>query len=220
MEFALFRRTAASSGQWQRPGKGLKLERALVARATAGSRGFADIFHTFREVAVPCGNPGAASLALERAERPRRSWTGWPCGESRRPRHTDKPPVRQPRNFGIRRERPGSLPIRLRVLHARSRFNDRQQPSGCGGGAMPLERSGMAKTRRLLLRRESFTFLTSATASGRAGIGPRRLVGLAGPGRLAPPSLRLSESTPGSAATRAWRWPARSNCEAEPHCRN
>ena len=70
------------------------------------------------------------------------------------------------------------------------RFNDRQQAQAVVAAALRhLSGPAWAKTRRLLLRRESFTFLDQAQRRLAELIGPRRLVGLAGPGRLAAPSL-------------------------------
>ena len=80
------------------------------------------------------------------------------------------------------------------------RLNDRARAEAVIAAALPhLSGAAWAKTRRLLVRRESFTFLDQV--QGRlagSGPGPRRPVGLAGPGRPAPPAWRLS------AATRAW----------------
>src|SRR5512144_2668660 len=73
------------------------------------------------------------------------------------------------------------------------RLNDRCQAEAVVAAALPhLIGPAWAKTRRLLLRRESFTFLDQLhVAVGRSEIGPRSVVGAAGPGRVASPALAI-----------------------------
>ncbi len=175
---------------------------------------------------MPCGKPGRGQ------PRPGASRGGpegvgpvGPCGRiADGPRHTDKPPVASGRGtLGSgdgRREGLEADPIRLRVLHARRPLQrSATGPGGCGGGAAPLERSGRAKTRRLLLRRDSFTFLDQAQRRlAELGLDPDVLSALLDLEGLQRQAWRLSESTPGSAATRAWALARTVQlAKAEPH---
>jgi hypothetical protein len=86
------------------------------------------------------------------------------------------------------------------------RLNDREQAAAVVAAALPhLSGSAWAKTRRLLLRRESFTFLDQAqerlTALGLDADVLSASLDLEG---LRRQPWRLSATTPGSAATRAW----------------
>ena len=170
VEFARFCAQRRRPGQWQRPGQRAEAGACpgCCAARTAGSRGFAgQSFTRSARVAVPCGKPGPR-LAVPWSE-PRWWLEGvgpvGPCGRiADGPRHTDKPPVASGRGTSGsgdgRREGLEADPIRLRFLHARRPLQrSATGPGGGGGGAARLERSGMRKTRRLLLRRESFTFL-------------------------------------------------------------
>ena len=71
------------------------------------------------------------------------------------------------------------------------RLNDRAQAEAVVAAALPhLSGAAWAKTRRLLLRRESFTFLDQVRQRlADLGLDRRRLVGVVGPGRAAPPAL-------------------------------
>ena len=194
-------------------GKGLKLERAR--RRAAGQPDLEDsldIFHTFRE-------GGRALRTTWRGQpRPGASRGGpegvgpvGPCGRiADGPRHTDKPPVASGRGaLGSgdgRREGLEAEPIRLRVLHARRPLQRSATGPGGGGGALPhLSGPAWAKTRRLLRRRESFTFLDQAQRRlAELGLNPDVLSALLDLEGLQRQAWRLSKSTPGSAATRAW----------------
>ena len=184
-------------------GKGLKLERAR--RRAAGQPDLEDsldIFHTFREGGRALRTTwGAASRALERAEAAQKELDRLGrAGESRTGHATRTSRLwRQAEGLwdqALAAERAWKLSrSAFEFFTPEGRFNDRQQAQAVVAAALPhLSGPAWAKTRRLLRRRESFTFLDqAATASGRAGIEPRRLVGLAGPGRLAAPSLATVE---------------------------
>jgi hypothetical protein len=86
------------------------------------------------------------------------------------------------------------------------RLNDRGQAEAVVAAALPhLSGAAWAKTRRLLLRRERFTFLDQAqerlTALGLDHDVLSALLDLEG---LRRQPWRLSAATPGSAATRGW----------------
>ena len=85
-------------------------------------------------------------------------------------------------------------------------FNDRNQAEAVVAAALPhLSGSAWAKTRRLLLRRESFTFLDQAVQRlAGLGLDPEILSALLDLEGLRRQPWRLSGTTPGSAATRAW----------------
>jgi hypothetical protein len=85
-------------------------------------------------------------------------------------------------------------------------FNDRNQAEAVVAAALPhLSGSAWAKTRRLLLRRESFTFLDQAVQRlAGLGLDPEVLSALLDLEGLRRQPWRLSGTTPGSAATRAW----------------
>ena len=100
------------------------------------------------------------------------------------------------------------------------RFNDRQQAQAVVAAALPhLSGPAWAKTRRLLLRRESFTFLDQAQRRlAELGLDPDVLSALLDLEGLQRQAWRLSESTPGSAATRAWALARTVQlAKAEPH---
>jgi hypothetical protein len=86
------------------------------------------------------------------------------------------------------------------------RFNDRRQAQAVVAAALPhLNGPAWAKTRRLLLRRESFTFLDQAHRRlAELGLDPDVLSALLDLEGLRRQPWRRSASTPGSAATRAW----------------
>ena len=100
------------------------------------------------------------------------------------------------------------------------RFNDRQQAQAVVAAALRhLSGPAWAKTRRLLLRRESFTFLDQAQRRlAELGLDPDVLSALLDLEGLQRQAWRLSESTPGSAATRAWALARTVQlAKAEPH---
>ena len=100
------------------------------------------------------------------------------------------------------------------------RCNDRQQAQAVVAAALRhLSGPAWAKTRRLLLRRESFTFLDQAQRRlAELGLDPDVLSALLDLEGLQCQAWRLSESTPGSAATRAWALARTVQlAKAEPH---
>ena len=100
------------------------------------------------------------------------------------------------------------------------RCNDRQQAQAVVAAALRhLSGPAWAKTRRLLLRRESFTFLDQAQRRlTELGLDPDVLSALLDLEGLQRQAWRLSESTPGSAATRAWALARTVQlAKAEPH---
>ena len=209
-------------------GKGLKLERALMLRRrTAGSRGFAGhLSHVPRGWPCPAETLGAASLALERAEAAQKELDRLGrAGESRTGHATlNKPPVASGRGtLGSgdgRREGLEADPIRLRVLHARRPLQrSATGPGGCGGGIAPLSGPASAKTQLLLFRRESFTFLDQSNGVWLSwDLDADVLSALLDLEGFPAQAWRLSESTPGSAATRAWALARTVQlAKAEPH---
>jgi hypothetical protein len=86
------------------------------------------------------------------------------------------------------------------------RFNDRRQAEAVVAAALPhLSGPAWAKTRRLLLRRESFTSLDQAEQRlAGLGLAPEVLSALLDLEGLRRQPWRVSGTTPESAATRAW----------------
>jgi hypothetical protein len=190
------------------PGKGVKLERAR--RRAAGLPEFddsLDVFHTLREGGSALRkNWGAATRALERADAAQRELDRLGLqGRSRQGHGTAT------RRLWDQAERAWDqaeaaeeawkrAKSALEIFTPEGRLNDRSRAEAVVAATVPhLGGEAWAKTRRLLLRRESFTFLDQV--QGRlAGLGLDRevlsalldLEGLAGqPWRL-------------SSATRAW----------------
>ena len=85
VEFARFWRQRRRPGQWQRPGQGLKLERAQRrAEGQPDLEDSLDIFHTFRAGGRALRKTwGRAAAPWSEPRRPRRSWTGWAVRENR-----------------------------------------------------------------------------------------------------------------------------------------
>ena len=215
-------------GQWQRPGQGAEAGACPTSRRrTAGSRGFAGhLSH------VPRGWPCPAENLGRGQPRPGASRGGpegvgpvGPCGRiADGPRHTDKPPVASGRGtLGSgdgRREGLEADPIRLRVLHARRPLQrSATGPSGCGGGTAPLERSGMGQDPAVVAPpRELHVPGPSKRRLAELGLDPDVLSALLDLEGLQRQAWRLSESTPGSAATRAWALARTVQlAKAEPH---
>ncbi len=189
-------------------GKGVKLERAH--RHTAGLPDLddsLDVFHTLREGGRALRRTwGAATRALERADAAQRGLDRrGRQGQSRQGRGA--PMNRQWRQAERLWDQAAAAETAWK--HARSaleiftpegRLNDRAQAEAMVAAALPhLSGAAWAKARRLLLRRESFTFLDQAQG---------RLAAL----RLVPDVLSALLDLEGlrrqpwrqSAATRAW----------------
>ena len=93
------------------------------------------------------------------------------------------------------------------------RLNDRAQAEAVVAAALPpLERGGMGQDPAVVAPPgELHVPGSSPRTVGRPGIGPRRLVGLVGPGRLAPPALAAVGSRPAQPRQEPGPWSARSN---------
>jgi hypothetical protein len=195
-------------------GKGLKLERARRrAEELPDLDDTLDIFHTLREGGRALRKTwGAAGRALDRADaaqkelaqrgRQGRSRTGRVAPTNRLWRQAERLwDQATAAETAWRRARSA-----FEFFTPEGRLNDRRQAEAVVAATLPhLSGSAWAKTRRLLQRRESFTFLDQV---------PQRLADL----ELAPDHLsalldleglrrqpwRLSATAPASAATRAW----------------
>ena len=180
-------------------GKGLKLERARRRVAHQGDlEDTLDVFHTLREGGRALRTTWAGvTRALDRADVAQKDLDQrGRHGQSRTGHAT------QTNRLWRRAERLWDQALAAETAWKQiqsafefftpeGRFNDRSQAEAVVAAALPhLSGSAWAKTRRLLLRRESFTFLDQAvTAVGRSGVGSRGLVGAAGPGRITSPAL-------------------------------
>jgi hypothetical protein len=195
-------------------GKGLKLERAR--RRAAGQSDIddtLDIFHTLREGGRALRTTGGrATRALEAADAGQR-------GVDRLGRQgTSRTGKVEPINRLWREaeqlwdQATAAETAWRRVKSAfefftpEGRLNDRRQAAAVVAAALPhLSGSAWAKTRRLLLRRESFTFLDQAQERlADLGLDPDVLSASLDLEGLRRQPWRLSVTTPGSAATRAW----------------
>ena len=180
-------------------GKGVKLERAR--RRAAGLPDLddsLDVFHTLREGGRALRKTwGAATRALERADAAqkgfdRRGRQGQSCQGHGAPLNRLWRQAERLWDQATAAETAWKqAKSAFEFFTPEGRLNDRAQAEAVVAAALPhLSGAAWAKTRRLLLRRESFTFLDQVQrAVGRVGVGPRRLVGVAGPGRSAPPAL-------------------------------
>jgi hypothetical protein len=195
-------------------GKGLRLERAR--RRAAGQSDIddtLDIFHTLREGGRALRKTwGAASRALESAAAEQRPVDRRGCQGQSRAGHATKVSRswRQAEHLWDRAVAAEAAWKQVRsafeFFTPEGRVNDRPQAEAVVAAALPhLSGSAWAKTRRLLLRRESFTFLDQAhTRLTELGLAPDVLSALLDLEGLRRQPWRLSATTPGSAATRAW----------------
>jgi hypothetical protein len=194
-------------------GKGLKLERARRRIAHQGDIDDGlDIFHMFREGGRALRTTwGAATRALERADvaqqeldrrgRQGQSRTGyatqtnrlWCRAESLWDQATAAETAWK------------QVKSAFEFFTPEGRLNDRRQAEAVVAVALPhLTGAAWAKTRRLLERPESFTFLDQAQRRLAAlGLDPEVLSALLDLEGLRRQPWRLSGTTPGSAATRA-----------------
>jgi hypothetical protein len=195
-------------------GKGLKLERARRRAADQSDiDDTLDIFHTLREGGRALRKTwGAASRALESAAAEQRPVDRRGCQGQSRAGHATKVSRswRQAEHLWDR-----AVAAETAWKHVRSAFefftpegrvNDRPQAAAVVAAAVPdLSGSAWAKTRRLLLRRESFTFLDQAQERlTDLGLDPDVLSAALDLEGLRRQPWRLWTTTPGSAATRAW----------------
>jgi hypothetical protein len=195
-------------------GKGLKLERAR--RRAAGQSDIddtLDIFHTLREGGRALRTTwGRATRALEAADAGQRgvdrlgrqgtSLTGKVKKINRLWREAEQ--LWDQATAAEMAWRQGKSAFEF--FTPEGRLNDRKQAAAVVAAALPhLSGSAWAKTRRLLLRRESFTFLDQAQARlADLGLEPDVLSASLDLEGLRRQPWRLSVTTPGSAATRAW----------------
>ena len=193
-------------------GKGLKLERAR--RRAAGQPDLEDsldIFHTFREGGRALRTTWARPAApWSEPKRPRRMDRLGRAGESRTGHATRTSRLwRQAEGLwdqAMAAERAWKLTrSAFEFFTPEGRFNDRQQAQAVVAAALPhLSGPAWAKTRRLLLRRESFTFLDQRNGVWLSWDWTPTSCRPCWTWKACTPAWRLSESTPGPAATRAW----------------
>ena len=203
-------------------GKGLKLERAR-RRAEGRSNGLEDmldVFHTFREGgralrktwgtvarALECAEE--AQKRLDRMGRQGKSQTGHATATSKLWRKAE-----QLWDQATAAERAWKLTrSAFEFFTPEGRFNDRQQAQAVVASSLPhLNGPAWAKTRRLLLRRESFTFLDQAHERlAELGLDPEFLSALLDLEGLQRQPWRLWESTLGRLQRGLGPWSARSN---------
>ncbi len=195
-------------------GKGLKLERARRREENQGDlEDSLDVFHTVREGSRALRKSwGAATRALDRAEEAQKKLdqrgrqgtpqTGHATATSRLWRKAE-----QLWDQAMAAEKAWKLArSAFEFFTPEGRFNDRLQAQAVVAATLPhLNGPAWAKTRRLLLRPESFTFLDQAQRRlAELGLDPDVLSALLDLEGLHRQPWRLSESTTGSAATRAW----------------
>ena len=179
-----------------------------------------DIFHTFREGGLPCGQPGGGQPApWSEPKRPRRSWTGWAVRENRgraTPHETSRL-WRQAEGLwdqAMAAERAWKLTrSAFEFFTPEGRCNDRQQAQAVVAAAPPhLSGPAWAKTRRLLRRRESFTFLDQVQRRlTELGLDPDVLSALLDLEGLRAKPGDCRSQRPGQPRHGLGRWPARSN---------
>src|SRR3954447_18936132 len=196
-------------------GKGLKLERARRRAADQSDiDDTLDIFHTLREggralrtswgratrafEATDAGQRGVDRLGRQgtsRSGKVKKINRLWREAEQLWDRATDA-------EMAWKRVRSA-----FEFFTPEGRLNDRERAAAVVAAALPdLSGPAWAKTRRLLLRRESFTFLDQAQARlADLGLDPDVLSAALDLEGLRRQPWRLSATTPGSAATRAWR---------------
>jgi len=195
-------------------GKGLKLERARRrAEGLSDLEDMLDVFHTFREGGRALRKTwGTATRALERAEAAQKKLDRLGREGTSRTGHTTATnrlwrKAEQLWDQAMAAEMTWKLTrSAFEFFTPEGRFNDRRQAQAVVAAALPhLNGPAWAKTRRLLLRRESFTFLDQAHRRlAELGLDPDVLSALLDLEGLRRQPWRRSASTPGSAATRAW----------------
>ena len=196
-------------------GKGLKLERAR-RRAEGLSddlEDMLDVFHTFREGGRALRKTwGTATRALERAEEAQKKLDRMDRQGISQTGHTKAPnrlwrEAEQLWDQAMAAETAWKLSrSAFEFFTPEGRFNERQKAQAVVAAALPhLNGPAWAKTRRLLLRRESFTFLDQAHRRlTELGLGSEVLSALLDLGGFNRQPWRLSATTPGSTATWAW----------------
>jgi hypothetical protein len=195
--------------------KGLKLERAR-RRATgqADIDDTLDLFHTLREggraLRATWGRASRAREAAEAAQRrlDRRGRQGISRAGHVAPTNRLWSQAERLWDQATAAEAAwNQVKAAFALFTPEGRLNDRGQAEAVVAAALPqLNGAAWAKARRLLQRRESFTFLDQVHArlSG-LGLDPDSLSALLDLEGLRRQPWRLSATTPGAAATRAWR---------------
>jgi hypothetical protein len=195
-------------------GKGVKLERAR--RRAAGLPDLEDtldVFHTLREGGRALRTTwGAATRALERADSAqkgldRRVRQGQSCrGHGASLNRLWRQAERAWDQATAAETAWKQAKSAFEIFTPEGRLNDRAQAEAVVAAALPhLGGTAWAKFRRLLLRRESFTFLDQVRRRlGDLGLEPGVLSALLDLEGLHRQPWRRSGTTPGSAATRAW----------------
>jgi hypothetical protein len=195
-------------------GKGIKLERARRRENHLPDLDDSlDVFHTLREGGRALRTTwGAVTRALDRADAAQKDLDQrGRQGQSRTGHAT------QTKGLWRRAERLWDQALAAETAWKQvqaafefftpeGRCNDRGHAEAVVTAALPhLSGSAWAKTRRLLQRRESFTFLDQAHQRlADLGLAPEVLSALLDLEGLRRQPWRLSGTTPGSAATRAW----------------
>ena len=207
-------------------GKGVRLERAR--RRGAGRPDLddtLDVFHTLREGGRALRTTwGAASRALERADAAQKDFDR--RGRQGRSRQGHGAPLnrlwRQAERLWDRATAADTAWKQARsafeFFTPEGRLDDRVQAAavvaaGRRGGAAALDRRGVGQDPASVAPPGEFYVPgSSARAVGRVGTGPRRLVGVVGPGRSAPPALasigrhpRLGDGSGGPTHEGMWR---------------
>ena len=194
-------------------GKGVKLERARrLAAALPDLDDTLDVFHTLREGGRALRRTwGLAARALERVDAAQKEFDRrGRQGQSRQgrgaPRHRLWPEAERLWDQATAAETAWKqAQSAFEFFTPEGHLNDRAQAAAVVAAALPpLSGAAWAKTRRLLLRRESVTFLDQAQRRLTAlGLDPEVLSALLDLEGFRRQPWRLSEPTPGSAATRA-----------------
>ena len=194
-------------------GKGLELERARRRAAHQGDIDDGlDIFHTFREGGRALRMTwGAATRALERADASQQELDRRGRQGQSRTGHATQTNRLWGRAESLWDQAEAAETAWKQVKSAFEFFtpegslNDRGQAEAVVAAALPhLTGPAWAKTRRILERSESFTFLDQAQRRLAAlGLDPEVLAALLDLEGLRRQPWRLSETAPGSAVTRA-----------------
>ena len=172
-----------------------------------------DVFHTFREGGRALRKTwGTATRALERAEEAQKKLDRMDRQGISQTGHTKAPnrlwrEAEQLWDQAMAAETAWKLSrSAFEFFTPEGRFNERQKAQAVVAAALPhLNGPAWAKTRRLLLRRESFTFLDQAHRRlTELGLGSEVLSALLDLEGLNRQPWRLSATTPGSTATWAW----------------
>jgi hypothetical protein len=180
-------------------GTGVKLERARrLAAGLPDLDDSLDVFHTLPEGGRALRTTwGAAGRALERAEAAqneidRRGRQGQSCQGHVAPLNRPWDQAEWPWDQATAAEAAWKqAQSAFEFFTPEGRLNDRTQAEAVvGGGVAPLERRGVGQDASAVApQRELHVPGPGANPVGRVGAGPRRFVGVVGPGRPASPAL-------------------------------